>query len=106
MENIDNYNDLKEEEIYIIQFPRGEELRCSEGKIISLANPEFSHSAKTEHGSSGSPIILKRTKKIIGIHTGGYNSKKNPENYGDFLYPIIKSLEGKKKPKIIFHIYQ
>ena len=92
---IDDYNALKEEDIYIIQFPKAEELKCSEGKITSIKDSEFSHSACTEKGSSGSPIILKRKKKIIGIHKGG--NKFEPENYGDFLYPIIKILEGKKK---------
>ena len=98
LDYIDNYNDLKDKEIYIIQFPKGEELKCSEGKISSIEKSQFSHSATTQEGSSGSPIILKSIKKIVGIHKWGDKFKR--VNYGDFLYPIIKFLEGNKKAKL------
>ena len=96
---IDHRNELKDKEIYIIQFPeeKEKELKYSEGKILSILNTEFTHNATTLESSSGSPIILKNTKKIIGIHKKG--NINNKENYGDFLYPIIKILEEKKKPK-------
>ena len=32
---------------------------------------EFAHDAGTDEGSSGSPIFLKGTIRVIGIHKGG-----------------------------------
>lgn len=94
---MDHRNEIKDKEIYIMQFPeeKEKELKYSEGKILSILNTEFTHNATTLESSSGSPIILKNTKKIIGIHKKG--NINNKENYGDFLYPIIKILEDKKK---------
>mgnify|MGYP002624576823 CR=1 FL=1 len=92
----DNYNELKEKEICSIQFTKEGEFKYSVGKIISITNTEFTHTASTLAGSSGSPIILKNSKKIIGIHKNRSINKQ--ENYGDFLYPIIKLLEAQKKP--------
>ena len=98
-ELIDNKNEIKDKEIYIIQFAeeKEKELKCSEGKIISILNIEFTHTAFTVKNSAGSPIILKSTKKIIGIHQNG--NINNEDNYGDLLNPIIKLLENKKKPQ-------
>ena len=95
----DNRDELKDKEIYIMQFSdeKKKELKCSEGKIISILNKEFTHNATALDSSSGSPIILKSTKQILGIYKNG--STNNKENYGDLLYPIIAILEDKKKPK-------
>ena len=40
----------------------------SEGEIINIDKYEFTHKASTESGSSGSPIFLDKTTKVIGIH--------------------------------------
>ena len=96
--NID-YRNIKEEyenkEIYIPQYPEGGELSNSKGKIKEINNYEFSHLASTKKGSSGSPIFIEGTIKVIGIHKQG--SKYNNENYGNFIYPIIESLKNELK---------
>ena len=48
--------------------------------------------ASTEHGSSGSPIFLKDSIKIIGIHKQG--DKEQTENYADFISPIFNILKN------------
>ena len=63
----------------------------SRGKIKSIKNYEFSHLASTKEGSSGSPIFIEETIKVIGIHKQG--KKDNSENYGNFIGPIIESLK-------------
>ena len=53
---------FEENEIFIVQFPRGKALSSSKGKIKKITHSflyEFSHSSSTDRGSSGSPIILK-----------------------------------------------
>ena len=77
--NIDYIN----QKIYIPQFPKGNKLSVSEGKIIKINdNNELVYDASTKSGSSGSPILLKDTKKIIGIHKKGNTKtrKKIMEN--------------------------
>ena len=65
-----NYKKLIGKEITIIQYPKY----------------EFAHGASTLEGSSGSPIFLKGTTKVIGIHKG--SDDKKIANFGDFIYPI------------------
>jgi len=88
---INNYNKLINEDITIIQYPKGE-LNYSYGKINELTNRteyEFTHNASTEKGSSGSPIFLKGSSKVIGIHKGSIGTELKKENYGEFIYPIF-----------------
>ena len=59
----------------IVQYPEGEYLSSSEGKIKKIDNFEFMYDASTEKGSSGSPILLRNTTKVIGIRKKG--NKKN-----------------------------
>ena len=87
-----NYNELKNKNIYIVQFPLGKSMHYSNGEIINIDKYEFSHKASTEPGSSGSPVFLEQTTKVIGIHKASDNYKK--ENYGDFIFPIINKLNN------------
>jgi len=87
--NIDynyDFNELINHEIAIIQFPSGK-LSYSIGKISQINNNEFTHSAVTELGSSGSPIFLKKNIKVIGIQKS-FNADKT-EYYGDFIGPLL-----------------
>lgn len=69
-----------------------QKLKNSRGIIKKIENEEFIHLASTEHGSSGSPIFLKDSIKIIGIHKQG--DKEQTENYADFISPIFNILKN------------
>ena len=90
--NINEINYINED-IYIVQFPEGKNLSYSEGKIKEINNLEFTYDASTKPGSSGSPILLKNTTKVIGIHKKGNQHKKR--NYGTLINSFIQSLEFK-----------
>ena len=62
----------------------------AEGIIKNIRKYEFSHSANAEKSSLGSPIFLKNSNKVIGIHKAGVG---NMEKFGDFIYPVIKIIE-------------
>ena len=86
---IDNYNKLINTKIMIIQYPNGE-INYSFGEIKGMSNVTkygFIHNASTDEGSSGSPIFLEGTTRVIGIHKGG--NEKAKKNYGDFIWPIF-----------------
>ena len=87
---IADYN-LVNKNIYIVQFPEGN-LGYSKGTLLKINNYEMEYDVHTKHGSSGSPIFLENTTKVIGIHKQG--GKVEPiRNYGDFIYPIINDLD-------------
>ena len=90
--NINNI-DYINQKIYIPQYPEGNKLSVSEGKIIkiNIENDELVYDASTKSGSSGSPIFLKDTTEIIGIHKQGntYTGETGEENYGTLI--IIKT---------------
>ena len=87
-----DYNNLENKSIYIPQFPEGNKLSNSRGEISGIDKYEIIHNASTTQGSSGSPIFLKDTTKVIGIHKQG--SKDKNENYGNFIYPIMNILKN------------
>ena len=81
-------NCLKKE-IIILQYPLGQELSFSMGKIIGLKKEGIDHdiikhNASTKPGSSGSPIIRRSdlNNNIIGIHYGALpNQNSDKENH-------------------------
>jgi len=83
-----NFDDLKNKDIAILQYPEGK-LSHSYGiiKDIDKNKYEFSHTASTKKGSSGSPIFLKNTFEVIGIHKK--SDPINSVNYGNFIGPIF-----------------
>ena len=94
--NLNNI-DYKNKDIYIVQFPEGKNLSYSVGKIKDRNDFEIIYDASTKSGSSGSPILLKNTTEVIGIHKQGSNNRK--ENYGTLISSIIKLVEQNKEDK-------
>ena len=91
--NINNDNKVYiKKDIYIVQFPEGKYLSYSIGKITDMYDYELVHDASTKPGSSGSPIVLKGSTEVLGIHKQG-NKKKNL-NYGTFIHSFIKELNN------------
>ena len=83
---IDNYDSLSNKDIAIIQYLQGK-LTYSYGKTKQIDKYEIIHTANTKPGSSGRPIFLINTIKVVGIHQGG--DKKKSENYGYCIGPIF-----------------
>ena len=73
-----------------MQYPNEGDLSFSPGKILLIEDKILHHSASTENGSSGSPIIRRYNKDIIGLHFGGKknSNKKNNDNEDIFIYNL------------------
>ncbi len=54
-------------EIYVLDYPKGNELKIKTGYIKNLYNYEIFHSADTHDDCSGCPIICLENYKVIGI---------------------------------------
>ena len=87
----DDKNKLINKQIYIPQYPLGKKLKYARGIINNIKNYELTHSTTTEPGSSGSPLFLKDSIKVIGIHK--QSNKTRPENYADLISPIYNILQ-------------
>ena len=90
---IDNYNNnnYDNEDIVIIHYPNGGNMKINSGHFIKICNNNILHSVSTENGSSGSPIILLfRDFKVIGIHKA-YNEKEKL-NVGTYIKDIIECI--------------
>ena len=92
-------NNLINKKIYIPQYIVGKKFENAEGIITDINGYEFSHSVDTDNGP-GSPIFLKTSNRVIGIHYG-YALNKNI-NYGDFIYPTINMIKEDIKKNEIF----
>ena len=93
------------ETLYIIQYPEEEVEKplVSYGIITSKKCEKeynFTHSCNTKQGSSGSPILSKMSRKILGIHNCYRVSGKKIYNQGNFInYPINDSMVRTKKKR-------
>jgi hypothetical protein len=84
-------NSLKDNDVFILQFPNGNELSFSCGKIKYLIDNKIMHNASTDKGSSGSPIIRRsKDNYIIGLHFGGVKKKKKEE----YKYNLATSFDS------------
>ena len=98
IESIYKFDKLEKEKIAIIQYPKGI-LSYAYGEIKKIYKTRnyFAHKASTKEGSAGSPIFLKDSIQVIGIHKGGVSD----ENYGEFIGPIFNYFQNftvKKEP--------
>ena len=98
---IGDYNRLINQKIYIVQFPEGNLSYCK-GKLTDINKFELSHNAITHPGSSGSPIFLENTTKVIGIHKS--EDRELKKKIGDFIYPIIQDDKIYTKKKIYYFL--
>ena len=80
-----NSYEIKNQDIFVLQFPLGEDLSFSLGKVLAENNYIFGHNASTDEGSSGSPILIRNELNVIGMHIGGYNII----NHGYFIKDIM-----------------
>ena len=84
---------LKNNDIFILQYPNGKDLSFSYGKIKPIEKENYLvYDASTKNGSSGSPIIRKcNLKNIIGIHHSFH--KKEKVNLGTSFDSILNNIE-------------
>ena len=91
-------NSLKNIEIFILQYAHGGDLSNSPGIIADIENIKIKHSAATEEGSSGSPLIKRYNNNlVIGRHLGYEKNKKNEDiiNLATPFDIIIKDIRHK-----------
>ena len=92
---IKGYNQYINIDLFTLEYPKNE-IEVASGKIIKIINNnEFIHTIDTDYGSSGCPIILSNTLKVIGIHKEGDKNEKI--NYGTFIGEIINKNNQLKK---------
>ena len=96
MNYINGYNNYLAKDIFTLGYPFGKDLSFSQGIITDITENLFYHNCDTDHGYSGSPIILSSDKRVIGIHRGGLPVEKI--NIGTFLGSIFE-----KNYKIIYY---
>ena len=69
--DINCFNDIyQNESIYILNYINGKEIFASYGLLHSITGNKINHKCNTDIGSSGSPILLLKNNKVIGVHYG------------------------------------
>ena len=100
-------NLLNNTDIFILQYPKGDKISFSYGKVLLFKDNKLVHSASTEEGSSGSPIIRRgKEKYLIGLHYGGIKNKNEKYDLKFNLATVFDSiLNDMKKRNEINCIY-
>ena len=85
-------NFYSKESIYILNYLKGHEIVSSYGLLSNCQGDKINHKCNTDTGSSGSPIILLKNHKVIGVHYGSSNHNFNL-NFGTLLLKPIKEFQ-------------
>ena len=91
---LQGYDQYKNTDVFSIQYPK-DPMLVSRSQILEIIkipvtnNYEFKYTIDTEQGSSGSPITLANTLKVIAIHKQG--NIRDKYNYGTFIGEIFKN---------------
>ena len=91
---VDDFNELKNEEIILIHYPKGK-LSYLPGKIKEINKSSFTHSMKTDINSFGLPIFLKDDTKVIGVQ-----KKENEADFIDPIFNFFKNFQDKENEKV------
>ena len=95
------YTQYKGKDVLSLGYPFGETLSAGTGKIKDINKYEFDHDIPTEIGSSGSPIILFYSEKILGIHKYGNEGKNiNVATFIGEIFNIINKDLNKENNKL------
>ena len=95
LKTLENKNDLKNKEIFILQYPNGE-LSHSLGIITDYYNNTIEHNVNTLISSSGAPLIERyEINSIIGIHCELKNENDEKVKVATPLDIIIKDIKDK-----------
>jgi V8-like Glu-specific endopeptidase len=83
-------NIYQNESLYLLNYLRGEQIFVSYGLLENIQIDEINHKCSTDKGSSGSPILLLKSNKVIGVHNGSIRSDSK-FNIGKLLIkPLIE----------------
>ena len=81
--------------IYTLHYPKGTEINVSYGLILEKYKKDYlKHLCNTEEGSSGAPILLLDSLKVIAIHNGGENRRGFHYNYAILINSAIEKLNN------------
>ena len=84
-------------DIFILQFHKENEITFSDGNIIDINDNEFYHTASTEYGSSGSPIIKRdincKDNYIIGLHKATVKKHNKIYNIATTFDSILNNIK-------------
>ena len=86
----EHYRNLFEKKpIYTMHYPEGKKILVSYGifKSIDIDSNFIKHTCSTDNGSSGAPILLLDSLKVIGVHMG--YDKYSSNNKGIFMKNTI-----------------
>ena len=95
-------NIYKNKKIYIIHYPKGDEVRYSCDTITNIENNIIEHCCTTDKGSSGAPILNLDNYQVIGIHRGHYKDEKY--NCGEIIKLVIDDFNKDRNNYIIAEI--
>ena len=87
---LDNSSDIFiNSQIFLLHYPKGKKMEISPGIIQNISEDKgckiIQHLCQTTGGSSGGPIINKKTFRVIGIHIGAPEEEEKAYNIGTLL---------------------
>jgi hypothetical protein len=83
---------VEDEPVFVFQHPGGDRMKWSAGRISHLdrANGVLTHTADTDRGSSGAPLLT-ADLHLIGLHWGHHQG----DNRGSLISSIVANLGGR-----------
>jgi V8-like Glu-specific endopeptidase len=63
-------------QLYVIQHPKGQPQQRSAGFFKSASDFNILHSAPTEEGTSGAPVLNVTNSRVVALHKGENDTEK------------------------------
>ena len=102
-----NIKDLHKKSVYLLHYKNSKEAKMSIGDVkINEDNFDIIHTCKSDHGSSGGPILNLSNYKIIGIHKGAKLKTSFKQNKGTLINFPIDEFYQKNKNYIETNIFK
>ena len=101
-------SDYTNEPIYNLGFPLGKQLNFSTGNVKKIQNKTICYNLSTLQGSSGSPILLERNHRVIGIHRGSATNFNVGISIKEIIEDILKknpNIETEESEKMVTKFY-
>ena len=98
----DDYKIYNKQIIYLLHYPKGKEMKFSEGIIKNIYENKYTieHLCDSDEGSSGGgPLLNSIDYKVIGIHKGGAKGAKE-YNLGTLIKEPIEEFKINNKKEI------
>ena len=84
-------SDASSDDVFVFQHPQGSDIHLASGRFLKCYGLDVFHSASTDYGSSGSPVLL-TNGQVVALHKARSAKKSSEYNVAVMMKAIINAV--------------